>query len=255
MLQNAGYIRKKTSWVRTSFSTCNFSFILGGIGWYERAGRRWKVAAPMVLIQLPGEYLKYGPMEDSGWEELYLVYERGTTKYWINGSLLEVEQPVWPVHSPQNLLRLIGEFKSLIRNLHGVGQADRLDMLAEALIMESRMPADSKEIPEEKRAMRTILEEVHRNWRELPDWSALAARHGLSDSSFRRRWAEMIEMPPGRYLLQLRMREARRRLVETRRTAAQIAEECGFSDPLYFSRCFRAANGLGVREYRKKYRR
>ncbi|MBN1676670.1 MAG: AraC family transcriptional regulator [Kiritimatiellae bacterium] len=37
-----------------------------------------------------------------------------------------------------------------------------------------------------------------------------------------------------------------------RRTVAQTAEACGFSDPLYFSRAFRRRVGVSPRTFRRK---
>jgi AraC family transcriptional regulator of arabinose operon len=53
----------------------------------------------------------------------------------------------------------------------------------------------------------------------------------------------------------LRMREARRLLVETDLTVAEVARKVGFEDPLYFSRCFRHLTGVPPSHYRARYPR
>ncbi|MDZ4200290.1 MAG: helix-turn-helix transcriptional regulator [Kiritimatiellia bacterium] len=83
----------------------------------------------------------------------------------------------------------------------------------------------------------------------------IARRHGLSAATFRRYWNRYVQLPPARYVMTLRMREARRLLVETDLTVAEVAEQVGFEDPLYFSRSFRRLTGVPPSHYRARYPR
>lgn len=47
--------------VRNTFDTLNFSFIRRGGGKYRRGDEIWRVEAPAVLMQWPGEPVCYGP--------------------------------------------------------------------------------------------------------------------------------------------------------------------------------------------------
>ena len=57
-LRSLGFIPRKTGWVRSDFDSVNFSLILNGGGEFHRKGRCWKVEAPCVITQWPGEYLE-----------------------------------------------------------------------------------------------------------------------------------------------------------------------------------------------------
>ena len=59
---------------------------------------------------------------------------------------------------------------------------------------------------------------------------------------------------PQQLLTEKRLKLARRLLVETNDNVYSIAEKCGYSDPLYFSRLFKNQTGLTATEFRKKYR-
>ncbi len=72
-LLSMGDMKKKKERVRHSFQSCNFSFILGGRGDYQREKRVWPVQAPCVITQWPGEMLDYGPQPPETWDELYLI--------------------------------------------------------------------------------------------------------------------------------------------------------------------------------------
>lgn len=54
------------------------------------------------------------------------------------------------------------------------------------------------------------------------------------------------------YLTNVRMEEARRLLLTTKRPLSQIAEATGYSDAGYFTKVFRKANGVTPNEFRKK---
>lgn len=54
------------------------------------------------------------------------------------------------------------------------------------------------------------------------------------------------------YLTELRVELARELLAAGETSMSSVAHECGFRDPLYFSRVFRRATGLSPSEYRKR---
>lgn len=54
------------------------------------------------------------------------------------------------------------------------------------------------------------------------------------------------------YLLEIRMKEAKRLVAHTELRAYEIAERIGISDPHYFSSCFKKYTGMSVSEYRRK---
>ncbi len=55
------------------------------------------------------------------------------------------------------------------------------------------------------------------------------------------------------YLTKLRLDEARRQLTDTSLSIAEIAANCGFSDPNYFTRVFTRSVGLTPRQMRKRF--
>ena len=87
----------------------------------------------------------------------------------------------------------------------------------------------------------------------VSDLDELAKRHGMSLPTFRRRWSEVINVPPTRYRLQVRLREACRLLAQTTRPIYEIARAVGYPDELYFSRRFHQEMRLSPRSYRQAY--
>ncbi len=254
-VQSIGHFPRKRETVRNRFATCNFSFILRGSGVYHRNGRQWPVTAPAVIVQIPGEALEYGPVGRGWWEELFVIYKAEQTRLFISSGLLDPDHPVWTVPAPAVLQRQLRELSRLSHQQTERGCADRVDRLCEAMIMESRMGLRHGGGTDISPAIAKIRGELRKNWNQDVDWTALARRHGLSLSGFRRHWLQETGGPPARYLRTLRLREARSLLVETRLPVGEIARQCGFADPLYFSRHFRKETGVSCLAYRRTHRR
>jgi AraC-like DNA-binding protein len=246
-LERIGFIARKTGWVRSQFDTVNFSLILNGSGEFHRKGRIWKVEAPCVITQWPGEYLEYGPSEPHEfWTELYLVYSLELMPRFMQCGFVEESRPVWPISNPSALRPLLEE---LARCLATKEKSARIDRIAERLILETFLPphvSDSSLISK-------ALEAIQTNWQSPPDLESLAGRCNMSVSTFQRRWNESMGITPARYALGLKLQEACRLLIETSDSISEVANACGFDDEFYFSRCFRRQFGSPPRNYRKEH--
>ncbi|OQA80287.1 MAG: HTH-type transcriptional activator RhaS [Lentisphaerae bacterium ADurb.Bin242] len=82
---------------------------------------------------------------------------------------------------------------------------------------------------------------------------SLADEVHMSPSSFRHHFTEITGIPPGEYLLKLRIRKAILMLTSPT-SVSSVALQSGFRDNNYFSRQFRKKTGLSPREFQKKYR-
>ena len=81
----------------------------------------------------------------------------------------------------------------------------------------------------------------------------LCDRFFISESQLRRNFIKSTGFAPNEYIMNLRINKAKNELVYTKKTIKQIAVECGFSTPYYFSGCFTKQTKLSPTEYRKKY--
>lgn len=68
---------------------------------------------------------------------------------------------------------------------------------------------------------------------------AIAAAVHLSRTQFTRRFTQAYGVAPIRYLAELRISRARRRLLDTDLSVSAIAKECGYHSAFYFARVFR----------------
>jgi AraC-like DNA-binding protein len=83
----------------------------------------------------------------------------------------------------------------------------------------------------------------------------LARRAGLSVASFNRSFKRHFGTTPARYVIEMRVREAARLLLQTDETLDAIAEETGFPNRAYLSRVFKQVTGEAPAGFRSKHRR
>lgn len=251
-LASANFVAQKDHWIRHAFDTCNFSVIVRGRGEFHHRGRRWDVVAPCVITQWPGEQVEYGPpIPAETWDEFYFMYEARLMPRFEEAGLIDRSRPVWPIHDLPRVRALLAEFAALAGSATPEQMVDRVDRVAERIVLETVLAPDPAAAVDT--ALHNLLAELRRDFATRIDLDALAARHGLSRATFRRRWAAVMSLAPARYVQELRMREACRQLVETTQPIREIARAVGFDDELYFSRRFHRELGTPPGKYRQVY--
>lgn len=78
----------------------------------------------------------------------------------------------------------------------------------------------------------------------------MASAVAVSRSGLHRKVKHMLGTSPMEFLREARIRRAAKMLSESSKSVTQIAYECGFSDPKYFSKCFKASTGQTPTEYK-----
>jgi transcriptional regulator GlxA family with amidase domain len=94
-----------------------------------------------------------------------------------------------------------------------------------------------------------VLDNLHR-----PLSVELLADHlGMSPRHFARTFTEQMQVTPARFVEQVRLETARRRLEESERSMEQIADECGFSSVNTVRAVFQRVLGVPPGEYRQHF--
>ncbi len=247
-VQNTGYLPAKTTWIDLAFPSCNFSLILSGAGVFHRKGVRHEVLAPCVITQWPGEHVHYGPSQGSAWEEFYLIYGPEHMAAFRRMGTVNTSRPVWPIRNLDEVRLQVDKLCTLMKSPEPEEEVDRVDRACEHLVLETLLgPGCSNDTVVEK-IIRQLRKDLAQPW----DFATVARHHGMSASTLRRRWFEATRESPGRFLLNLRIRQACRLLAETRLSIGEIAAQTGFEDAMYFSRRFRIETHCTPSDYRQR---
>ena len=81
----------------------------------------------------------------------------------------------------------------------------------------------------------------------------LAEAVNLGRTVFYGKIKALVGMTPSDFLRRMRMQRAEELIVRSRMNFSEIAFKVGFSDPKYFTKCFKKETGMTPSEYRQKY--
>ena len=98
--------------------------------------------------------------------------------------------------------------------------------------------------------LQAVLNHIHEDLTDDLSADALAAKAELSLAHFRRMFHEAMGLPPHRYVMNVRLEQARKLLTLSSMPIARIAQGCGFSSQSHLTACFRAAHACTPAKYR-----
>ena len=229
-------------------------YIRSGQGVIEfKRGKPIAIAAGTLVILHPGEWHRYRPNPDTGWEEAYIG---------IGGALLDriVSAPFFTTTPTLVSLPPDGWFDRELTALVEEIQADSAERpytlalktitLIAAVVERARTfsAADAHNV-----VIRKATIHIGHHLSEVIDFENLSAAFGMGYSLFRKRFRDYTGLAPLEYQLALRVRRAANLLANSETPIAQIAEETGFQSPAYFSRFFHKGMGLSPIQYRKRH--
>ncbi len=114
-------------------------------------------------------------------------------------------------------------------------------------------PSGPKELdPILQRVMDFIERNISNSDASVGDMAEAAA---LSRSGLQRKLKQSMGITPQDLLREARIKHACQLLHTTDKTVSDVAYSCGFSDPKYFSRCFRQSTGVSPTEYKTSEQR
>jgi len=105
-------------------------------------------------------------------------------------------------------------------------------------------------IPSSFRQHARALEYIKNHYNEPISVNKLAEMCNLSVSHFRTTFTGKFKMSPQKFILQIRIQMACKKLVHQDADISEIAQECGFCDQSYFTRQFRTHVGMTPLKYR-----
>lgn len=110
---------------------------------------------------------------------------------------------------------------------------------------------DAKLSPEDEKFMDKVMAYVER---ELTNSDAnladMASATGTSLSGLNRKMKSLVGLTPAEFLFEARMKKACALLTTTSMPVSDITWQCGFTDPKYFSKRFKASKGMSPTDYR-----
>ncbi|AKJ65561.1 helix-turn-helix domain-containing protein [Kiritimatiella glycovorans] len=223
----------------------------GGVFDSVRGGEQ-RISAGDLFILFPGEWHRYRPDAETGWDEHWVEFDGEQARRIMSHTGFTPRKPVIQVGEDDELLRLFLEIAEATETqpygFEHVIAAKTSQIVACALADLRRGEfADRENEKLIRRARAYLIEHM-----DTPvDYRELACMLGLSYSAFRRLFKQFTGLPPGRYQRALRIRRAGDMLRRTRLPIGEIAERLGFESIYYFSRVFKKETGRAPSECRE----
>ncbi len=103
--------------------------------------------------------------------------------------------------------------------------------------------------------LKRILDRIHERWNEAISLSQIAQEEYLSASYLSRFFQKNLNISFSQYVKELRMRNARRMLIQSEQSVTHIAYDCGFRTPSMFIETFRQYYGVTPKQYRRDWQK
>jgi len=230
---------------------------LKGSGFIRVNGRIWPVDRGQMAWIFNHHENAHWPQEGSPWE-MYWIRVEGPHMDQIYETLTASGSPVFAgIH----VTRCAAIFRRIFRIMTRRSIAMEAALHAEVAtlitqLFEARHSGSSSivgptEIPP---SLHKPLEAMRLYFQKPLRVSELAAMAGMSATNFFRHFKAATGTSPIDWLRRERINQAKKRLIETDDTIAEIAAQTGYCDQFYFSRDFKRMTTVTPSEYRQRER-
>jgi AraC-like DNA-binding protein len=225
-------------------------FISKGCGIFESAASKSRhINAGNCFMLFPGEWHRYKPATESGWEE-YWVGFKGAYIESLMGKVFSKSDPFVTTGLNDTLLKLfhqlIDDIQKAAAGYHQIIAGITMQMLGVVHSFYTNNCAGNttfRLIEEAKFLLRESIQSpdnIERIVKKLP----------VSYSKLRKDFKAVTGESPNQYQLNLRLEKAKELLTSTSLSVSEIAYQTGFESVFYLSRIFKSKNNVSPRAYR-----
>jgi AraC-like DNA-binding protein len=211
------------------------------------------IEAGTIFILFPNIWHRFKPIFETGWEEFWVGFNGHYTEYLMRQDCFNPQNPVLKVGFDNEILhifiRLIDISKQESRVFSQMASCFVIQLLG--LVNAAALMMDKTKSRQEQ-IIQAIRFKIHENWNENIDFEQIAAESNITYDFFRKAFKGVMGIPPGQYLLNIKIEKAAQMLRETNLTISEIATKTGFENEFYFSRMFKNKMNCTASSYRKK---
>jgi AraC-like DNA-binding protein len=227
-------------------------YIAHGTGWFEsKRGGTLAVEGGSVMLLFPGQWHRYRPSHESGWDEYWVSFAGAHVDDLVKLGFFRAEEPLLRTGVDEAIqhayLDLLDRARTEPIGYQQLNAASVLEILAAALaaVRRQRHGGHGDEVVRKAKAeMEQCVEGTLRI-------DKLAAALALSEEHLRRLFRDHVGMSPYQFYLELKIHRARQMLRETALTIKQIARKLGFESPFHFSKAFARRAGVSPTRWRQ----
>ena len=228
-------------------------YIANGHGEFESEGvMKTVVNAGTAFLLFPGEWHRYKPSADTGWEEFWVGYNGHYAAYLMGQDCFKTSSPFVHIGKDAELLNVFATLLETVKH-EGVAHQQLASCLITQLLGLTYASAIMSDTDRQARnsVIHTARFKMHETTNRPIDLIALATELNVSYPLFRKSFKETIGTSPGQYHLNIRIKKACGLLRETALSVKEVSNQLGFETEFYFSRIFKIKTGIAPTQYRR----
>lgn len=228
---------------------------LRGSGWAEAGGRRQHLERGDVVGLRANHGHLYGASDEDPWAIAWVHFTGSEAVAWLEHATGR-RAPLANCHTPADRLDSLGVDRIHSSLAAGYGLPELLDAAAAlrtCLASVSRRRAQNSTALSAQERVNGSIELIRKNWTKPYNLPELAAAAGVSVTHYTAIFRRQTGFPPIDFLIRQRIQHGATLLATTSNPISEIATECGFHDPYYFSRSFARIMGSSPRSYRQTH--
>ncbi len=215
-------------------------------------GTVYRCTFPSVIFKVPGLRHQYEVAKPR--DSFYFSYDASLyEKMKASGFLADC--PIWEIDLTPRIRSAILDAKSLMNSSEEFTIADRLDLLAFGLLEELLLSQGKGRTQDDyiQPRIHKVASHLALNLHRKLDLDKIIADNGFSRRSFFRHWDRYYDLPPRKYIQELKLQEACRLLVQSDAKIMEICRRLHYNDTAYLCGIFRQRFGCTPLQYRKQF--
>lgn len=224
---------------------------------YQGSGTFWskqtgsiKLSAGSLFLLFPGVRHKYSPNPETGWNEQWFGFKGDVAERLMN-AYFSAESPVFSPGIKSTISSLFERLKELAQK-HQIGYRRIMATTAQEILIQLQVSTEADQYSVDNE-IELACQYIEEHFKHAIDFKEYAKSTGHSYSTFRRRFKKHTGKALNQYLLNTKIRNAKQLLDNSDLSVQEIAQECGFESPYYFSRYFKASVGISPKQYRTRW--
>ena len=204
-----------------------------------------------MFFLMPGVWHSYRPLENSGWNEYWIGFKGNIIEKIVSEGFFLNRQPIFNIGLNERIVDLYLKAIEIVKEERAGYQQALSGIVMHILGLmyyrdKTRNFVDEELIGKINKAKVIMRESVYSNVTA----EEIAKSLLISYSGFRRAFKEFTGSSPTKYMMELKLNEAKLLLSTTLQSVKQISYNLKFENPEYFSVFFKKRTGITPLEYR-----